>query len=57
MNIALNLICIIVSIAIITYGVNNLSEPSNLQVAIGIGEIVLGLLILYFPLKKLFKKL
>lgn len=57
MNIALNLICIIASIAIITYGVNNLSEPSNLQVAIGICEIVLGLLILYFPLKKLFKKL
>ncbi|MCZ4225138.1 hypothetical protein [Pedobacter rhodius] len=57
MNAALNLIFIIASIIIITYGVNNLSEPSNLQVAIGVAEIILGLLVLYFPTKKLFKKL
>jgi len=57
MNIVLNLLCVIASIIIITYGVNNLSEASNFRVAIGIGEITLGLLVLYFPLKKLFKKL
>jgi len=55
MKLVLNLISIIAAIILITYGVNNISQPSNLKVWIGVGEVVLGLIVLYFPLKKLFK--
>jgi len=51
------LIRIIAAIILITLGVNNLSEPSNVDVAIGIGEIILGLALVFGPIKSLFKKL
>lgn len=51
------LIRVIVAIILITLGVNNLSEPSNFDVGIGLGEIILGLAIVYSPIKSLFKKL
>lgn len=51
------LIRVIAAIVIITLGVNNLSEPSNVDVAIGIAEIILGLALLFGPIRLLFKKL
>lgn len=51
------LIRVIAAIVIITLGVNNLSEPSNVYVAIGIAEIILGLALLFDPIRLLFKKL
>ena len=51
------LIRVIAAIILITYGVNNLSEPSNLDVGIGIAEIILGLAVVYGPIKLLFNKL
>lgn len=51
------LIRVIAAIAIITLGVNNLSEPSNVDVAIGIAEIILGLALVFGPIRTLFKKL
>jgi hypothetical protein len=51
------LIRVIAAIVIITVGVNNLSEPSNAEVAIGTGEIILGLALVFGPIRSLFKKL
>lgn len=51
------LIRIIAAIVIITLGVNNLSEPSNVDVAIGVAEIILGLALVFGPIRSLFKKL
>lgn len=57
MNAVLTLITAIFAIVLITFGVNNISEPSNFKVWIGIGEVMLALAALYFPLIRLFKKL
>lgn len=51
------LIRVLVALMLLTHGVNNLSEPSNAEVAIGIAEIVLGLALVFNPLRNLFKKL
>lgn len=51
------LIKVIAAIILITLGVDNLSEPSNLEVGVGIGEIILGLAVVYSPIKSLFNKL
>lgn len=51
------LIRVIAAIVIITLGVNNLSEPSNVDVAIGVAEIILGLALVFGPIRLLFKKL
>ena len=51
------LIRVIAAIVIITLGVNNLSEPSNVDVAIGVAEIILGLALVFGPIRSLFKKL
>ena len=51
------LIRVIVAIILITLGVNNLSEPSNTEVAIGVFEIILGIAIVFRPITSLFKKL
>lgn len=51
------LIRVIMAIVLITLGVNNLSEPSNTDVAIGVFEIILGLAIVFTPITSLFKKL
>lgn len=51
------LIRVIMAIVLITLGVNNLSEPSNTEVAIGVFEIILGLAIVFTPITYLFKKL
>lgn len=50
------LIRVIAAIVIITLGVNNLSEPSNVDVAIGVAEIILGLALVFGPIRLLFKK-
>lgn len=51
------LIRVIAAIILITLGVDNLSEPSNVDVAIGVGEVILGLALVFGPIKSLFKKL
>ena len=51
------LIRVIAAIILVTLGVDNLSEPSNVDVAIGVGEVVLGLALVFGPIKSLFKKL
>ncbi len=51
------LIRVIVAIVLISLGVNNLSEPSNTEVAIGVFEIILGIAIVFSPINSLFKKL
>lgn len=51
------LIRVIAAIVIITLGVNNLSQPSNVDVAIGVAEIILGLALVFGPIRLLFKKL
>ncbi len=50
------LIRVIAAIVLITIGVNNLSEPSNTEVAIGVFEIILGIAIVFKPITSLFKK-
>ncbi len=50
------LIRVIAAIVLITIGVNNLSEPSNTEVAIGVFEIILGVAIVFKPITSLFKK-
>lgn len=50
------LIRVIAAIVLITVGVNNLSEPSNTEVAIGVFEILLGIAIVFKPITSLFKK-
>ena len=51
------LVRVIAAIILITLGVNNLSEPSNTIVGIGVFEILLGLAIVVKPITSLFKKL
>jgi len=51
------LIRVIAAIILVTLGVDNLSEPSNVDVAIGVGEVILGLALVFGPIKSLFKKL
>jgi len=51
------LIRVIAAIILVTMGVDNLSEPSNIDVAIGVGEVILGLALVFGPIKSLFKKL
>ncbi len=51
------LLRVIAAIILITLGVDNLSEPSNMMVAIGVFEILLGLAIVFKPITSLFKKL
>lgn len=57
MNQIIILIRVIAAIILITMGVDNLSEPSNIEVGIGLFEVILGLAIVYNPIKSLFKKL
>lgn len=57
MQVALQFISVIAAIILITFGVNNISEPSNLKVWIGVAEIMLAILVLYLSIKNLFKKL
>jgi uncharacterized membrane protein HdeD (DUF308 family) len=47
----------ILAIALITVGVNNLSEPSNLSVTFGLLEIALALILIYSPVKSLIKNI
>ncbi len=51
------LIRVIAALILITLGVNNISEPSNTDVAIGVFEVLLGVAIVYQPLTLLFKKI
>ncbi len=51
------LIRVIAAITLLTLGVDNLSEPSNTLVAIGVFEILLGVAIVFGPIITLFKKL
>lgn len=51
------LIRVIAAIVLITLGVDNLSEPSNFLVGVGIAEIILGLAVVYSPIKSLFNKI
>lgn len=51
------LIRVIAAITLITIGVDNLSEASNVEVTIGVFEIILGLAIVFKPITSLFKKL
>lgn len=51
------LIRVIAAIILITLGVDNLSEPSNSMVALGVFEIILGLAIVFKPITSLFKKI
>ena len=57
MNQIIILIRVIAAIILITLGVDNLSEPSNTMVALGVFEILLGLAIVFKPITSLFKKL
>lgn len=57
MQVALQFISVIAAIILITFGVNNISEPSNLKVWIGVAEIMLAILVIYLSIKNLFKKL
>ena len=56
MKIFLLVLKVILAIALVTLGVNKLSEPSNLGVAIGLIEIALALLLIYGPVKSLIKQ-
>jgi small-conductance mechanosensitive channel len=51
------LIRVIAAIVLITLGVDNLNEPSNFLVGVGIAEIILGLAVVYGPIKSLFNKI
>ena len=53
----ITLIRVIAAIILITLGVDNLSEPSNTLVAVGVFEIILGIAIVFRPITSLFKKL
>ncbi len=56
MNQIIILIRVIAAIILITLGVDNISEPSSLKVAIGIAEVILGLAFIYKPIVSLIKK-
>ena len=47
---------IVLAISVTTLGVNNLSKPSNLLVAVGVVEIALALILIYGPVKSLIKQ-
>lgn len=57
MKLIIILIRVIAAIILISLGVDNLSEPSNSMVALGVFEILLGLAIVFKPITTLFKKL
>ncbi len=57
MNQIIILIRVIAAIILITLGVDNISEPSNFDVALGVVEVVLGIAVVYQPIVSLFKKL
>jgi len=57
MNQIIILIRVIAAIILITLGVDNISEPSNLDVALGVLEVILGIAVVYKPIVSLFKKL
>ncbi len=57
MKIYINLISIILAFILLTYGVNNLSKPSNMDVFFGVTQIILSIFLLYQPIKSLYKKL
>jgi uncharacterized membrane protein HdeD (DUF308 family) len=48
---------VIIAIVLITIGVNNISEPSNFDVAIGAIEVIIGVAVIYNPIVSLFKKI
>jgi uncharacterized membrane protein HdeD (DUF308 family) len=56
MNQIIILIRIIAAIILITLGVDNISEPSSLKVAIGVAEVILGIAFVYKPIVSLLKK-
>jgi len=51
------LIRVIAALLLVTMGVDNLSEPSNTEVVIGVLEIILGIAIVFSPIISLFKKI
>lgn len=57
MKIFLLVLKVMLAIALITIGVGNLSEPSNLSVAFGLIEIALALVLIYSPLKSIIKQI
>ncbi len=57
MNQIIILIRVIAAIILITLGVDNISEPSNFDVALGVVEVILGIAVVYKPITSLFKKL
>lgn len=57
MKIFLLVLKLALAVALITIGVNNLSEPSNLSVTFGLIEIALALILISGPLKSLFKQI
>ena len=57
MKLIIILIRAIAAIVLISLGVNNLSEPSNTEVGIGVFEIILGIAIVFKPITSLFKKI
>lgn len=48
---------VLLSIIIITIGCNNVSKPSDLDLTIGIFEIIAGIVLLYQPARTLIKQL
>ncbi|SKB92392.1 hypothetical protein [Daejeonella lutea] len=48
---------VILAIALLTIGADNLSKPSNLLVTFGIIEIFLALFLIYSPLKTFIKQI
>jgi len=56
MNQIIILIRVIAAIILITLGVDNISEPSNFDVALGVVEVILGIAVVYKPIVSLFKK-
>lgn len=55
MKILIAIVKVVLAIILITFGCNNISEPSNLSVGIGIAAVALGILVIYGPIKSLFK--
>ena len=48
---------ILLAIALITEGLSNISQPSNVLVALGVFEVVLALVLMYQPAKIFIKQL
>jgi len=53
----MNLIKVILAIVIISFGIIHISQPSNLEVYIGVGEVIIAMVLLYGPIKQLIKNL